>query len=105
MHHRKLESAVHVTSLFLFLLSAQGRSEFRVDIESTNDSAWGGFITSEGTKLIKTKDHEGTSLDQSEGSAGIEKTVDLNSTGRIIFYAPETVTPIKTYEDGPLPPP
>ena len=105
MHYRKLESAVHVTSLFLLLLSTQSRSEFRVDIESTNNSAWGGFIKSEGTELIKTRDHTGTPLDKSKGSADIEKTVDLNGTGRIIFYAPKSDTSAKPYEDGPLPPP
>ncbi|MDE0571420.1 MAG: hypothetical protein OSB44_12105 [Verrucomicrobiales bacterium] len=105
MHYRKLESAVYITSLFLLLLSTQGRSEFRVDIESTNNSAWGGFIKSEGTKLVKTRDHTGTPLEKSEGSAGIEKTVDLNGTSRIIFYAPKSDTSAKPYEDGPLPPP
>ncbi len=105
MHYKKLESAVHVTSLFLLLLSTQSRSEFRVDIESTENSAWGGFIKSEGTELIKTRDHTGTPLDQSKGSAGIEKRVDLDSTGRILFYAPKPDTSAKPYDDGPLPPP
>ncbi len=105
MHYKKLESAVQVTSLFFLLLSTQSRSEFRVDIESTNNSAWGGFIKSEGTKLVKTRDHIGTPLNESQGSAGIEKVVDLSGTARIIFYAPKLDNSVKPFEDGPLPPP
>lgn len=105
MHYRKLGSAIYVTSFFLFLLSNQSRSEFRVDIVSTANSAWGGFIKLQGTKLVKTRDHTGTPLEKSEGSAGIDKTVDLDNTGQIIFYAPTSTTPTKPYEDGPLPAP
>jgi hypothetical protein len=106
MHYRKLESVVYVTGLFLLLLSDQSRSEFRVDIgNSDGTSWWGGFVKTQGTKLVKTRDHTGTPLEKSAGSAGIAKTVDLDKAGRIIFYAPPPATSSKTYEDGPLPEP
>ena len=105
MHYRKLGSAAYVTSLFLLLLSDQSRSEFRVDIVSTNNSAWGGFIKSEGSQLVKTRDHTGTPLENSKGSAGIARTVDLDKTNQIIFYAATPPASAKPYEDGPLPPP
>jgi hypothetical protein len=105
MYSRKLGSAVYVTSLLLFLLSDQSHSEFRVDIVSANNSAWGGFIKSEGTKLVKTRDHKGTPLENSKGSAGIARTVDLDKASQIIFYAAKSPTSTKSYEDGPLPSP
>ncbi|MFP6872116.1 MAG: NPCBM/NEW2 domain-containing protein [Verrucomicrobiales bacterium] len=105
MHSTKLESVIYVASLFFLLLSNQSRSEFRVDIENTDGTWWGGFVKSQGTKLVKTRDHTGTPLEKSEGSAGIEKTVDLDKAGRIIFYAPPPAIASKTYEDGPLPEP
>lgn len=105
MHYGRLGFSVYVSSLFLFLLSEQGRSEFRVDIVSTNNSAWGGFIKSQGTKLVKTRDHTGTPLENSEGSAGIERSVNLETTSQIIFYATASPTSTPPYEDGPLPSP
>jgi hypothetical protein len=105
MHYGKLGASVYVTSLCFLLLSDQSRSEFRVDIVSTNNSAWGGFIKSQGAQLVKTRDHTGTPLEKSKGSAGIPRTVDLDTTSQIIFYANASPASLKTYEDGPLPPP
>lgn len=99
MHSTKLESAIYVTGLFFFLLSSQGRSEFRVDIGNTDGTWWGGFVKAQGTELVKCRDHLGNPL------GDIKKTVDLDITGQIIFYAPPPATSAKSYEDGPLPEP